>query len=747
MVSIDLILLRILLTGVVISLLLGLFLLLRKMIPRAFPPGLRRLIWLVLLFASLLIIPFPASIKMPSELPLGFFQYRLPDPAASQLSEQTVKEYFSLDLASLNSLVGEGDESFADTVAKAMRDLDLLPAQSWQDKLRGLIPWLRMIYLSGFAISLLTHIIYYYVSVRNKMICRKIDETGREAWQADITAMRDQFENYRQADVMMYDCDCDRPSRWLINWKNHILAVPADRPDKMDIADRKDWLQAHLDFLAHPDFLPIILWLIVRSVFWFNPFWHSSWCCYSKDLTDTKISRIHHRQRIKTNRLNNIFIVLIGFVTCLVMLAVVVFLAWQMPCQILPAVNSTQIVSKADRPVLTRSISSDRYTLTDYRVLFSESSLISTADSLSRYDSLTRLDRNGDVIWQSSIYRLLELRVQPSVETLDTCQIAEDRWSVAVKVGRATVQVPEIWMICVDGLGQPVSRQKITLPDQYGSLDTDYHIVITLAPDGGWIQSIYSSKTIKSSQTALPAMLSQNLLNLSRHDAQGRLLWSLDPAATDLQEIKNTFVFNEKVVKFKRIQQIIPTADGGCALITRGQTRLMRFNRETDREESVYYYDFDQLLNISATGEITRTQDLFGKAGYFQVHQAFTDDDGTLYLTGLDTKPDPGFSDFKAISFPAIQAINADGTIRFSIVVAESGQFNLRGAMLHDQQLTLLLHDVYKGSALYQINLESQNQWLNSLDPDAGFVPMALVNDDQIVVFSNSIIVQDKPKA
>lgn len=738
MILIDLFLLRILLTGLIISLLLGLFLLLRQMLPRAFSPGLRRIIWLVLLFASLMIILFPFSIKMPSDLPLWFFHYRLPEPVVSQLSEQTVTEFFALDLASLNSLAGEGDESFADTVAKTMRALELLPTQNWQDKIRSLIPWLRIIYLGGFIIAFVSHLIYYFKDIRKKMMCRMIDETGREAWQADIASMRDQFGNYRQADVMMYDCDCDRPSRWLKNWRKHILPVPADRPDEMSLSDRKDWLQAHLDFLAHPDLLPIIVWLIVRSVFWFNPFWHSSWCYYSKDLTDTKISRIRHHQRMQTSQNINIIIVLTGILTCLVMLTVVFFLIWQMPHQILPTVNSTQIASKADVPVMTRSIPSNRYTLTDYRVIFNESSLISAADSLSRFDGLTRLDSNGDIVWQSSIYRLLDLQIQPSVETMDTCQIAEDRWSIAVKVGRANIQIPEIWMICVDGLGQPVGRQKIELPDQYGRLDTDYSIGITLAPDGGWIQSIYSLKKVKSAQTALPVLLSQNLLNISRHDTQGQTIWSLDPSSTDLQDIGNTFIMNEKVVKFKSIQQIIPTLDGGCAIITRGQTRLMRINRETDREESVYYYDIDRLLIITVNGEISRAQDLIGKAGYFKVHQAFTEDDGTLYLTGLDTKSDPGSSESEAISFPAIQAINADGTVRFSLVIAESGQYNLRGAMLQNQQLTILLQDVNRGSALYQIDLKGQNQWLNILDSDDGFVPMALVNDDQIVVFANS---------
>ncbi|HAL74539.1 MAG TPA: hypothetical protein DCM45_05525, partial [Clostridiales bacterium] len=482
-------------------------------------------------------------------------------------------------------------------------------------------------------------------------------------------------------------------------------------------------------------------------LFWFNPFWHSSWCCYSKDFIDFKINRIRHKQGLKSGLINNIIISFTGFVTCLALLLVIVFLAWQMPRHILPTVNSSQIAAQADVPVVTRSIPSDRYILTDYRVIYDDTSLISISDSSSRFDSLLRLDSNGDVIWLSSIYSLLDMPVYPSVEMLDTCQIAEDHWTIAVKIGRAQTQVPEIWYICVDGLGKPVSRQIITLPDEYGRLDIDYRVVITLAPDGGWIQSIYSIKNVKSSQTTLPAYTSQNLLNLSRYDAQGQALWSLDPATTDLQDINNSFIMNEKVVKFKRIQQIVPTADGGCAVLTLGQIRLTRFNRETSHEESAFYYDVGQLFIISAAGDITRTQDLIGKAGYFQVFQAFANDDGTLYLIGLDMQPDPGLSALEEISYPAIQAIAADGSIKFSIIAAESGQYNLRGAMMQDQQLTLLLHDVYKGSALYQIDLEGQNRWLDILDPDDGFIPMALVTDDQIVAFSNAISPDEKPGA
>jgi len=738
MLYIDLIVLRILLTGLIICLLLGLFLLLRWLLPWAIPPRLRRIVWLVLLFASLMIIPFPAVLKLPADLPIWFFRLRLPDPVSVQLDEAIVADFFSFDSLSLNSLAEQGDETFADTITRAMSNLELLPDLTWQEQLLKLLPWLRVLYLTGLVIALLAHIVYYFKVIRNKMICKTVGETGREAWQSDIIMMRDDFDNYRQADVMMYDSVCDHPSRWLKNWREHILPVPTELPGQMSPDDRKEWLQVQLDHLAHPGLLPIYIWLIVRSLFWFNPFWHSGWRCYANDLTHFKISRLRKKQGKNNEYQHNITILVSRYLSLTVLLSAIAFLAWQMPRQILPDINSSTINGADADSIITRLLPTDQYLLTDDRMVIDDSTILVTTDAFSRFDSLLRLDRNGEIIWQQSIYDLLDLPVYSSVETLDTCQIADNLWSVAIKTGNSINQAQDIRYVQIDALGQLVNSMIIPLPNEFGRFDSDYTIDITLAPSGGWVMSVYTLKNLRLTQTSLLAWRNQKLLRLSRHDALGQVIWTIDPEKQLLKDISNTTILSARVIKLKRIQQIIPTADGGCYVLTRGQTMLQRINRESDQQESVYYYDRDQLIRISATGEITRSQDLIGKAGYFNVLQAFSGDDGTLYLAGLDTRPDPGLAERDLISYPAVQAITADGKILFSAIAAQSGQYNLRGAILHDHYLALLLHDVYSGSAIYRIDLQGKKQWMDVLERDIGYVPLVLVTDDQLVAFSNN---------
>ncbi|HAL74299.1 MAG TPA: hypothetical protein DCM45_04290 [Clostridiales bacterium] len=312
----DLMILRILLTGLVSIILTSIFFIARKLLTHQ----IRYIFLLVLLILPLLAFPMLITVKLPSEAPDWLLDIRLPDPD-QQLLTQTGIGFLTEELFKTEGPVSAEISTWL-TEQGYQNDLGL------SEQLVLYLPLLKLIYWVGFVLSLLVNIILLIRRLRKRTQFRSLSASSlnQSDWQSEIARIRDETGIYRKSDVVLAGPDEHHVWAILQNWRQRTIPVPTNELSEVNPPERRDWLIRQLQLAAHPRILITIIWLITRSLLWFNP-WIDY--CFKSIITHDR-HKSDHKQGGKINP----FRWVASGTAILLMIGSLAMVGWQIPQQI-----------------------------------------------------------------------------------------------------------------------------------------------------------------------------------------------------------------------------------------------------------------------------------------------------------------------------------------------------------------------------------------------------------------------------
>jgi len=516
MLTFDLILLRILFTGIATSLLLLIFWLLRRFCT----PLTRRVVWLILILCALFVMPIPLTIKLPATWPDWIFDWRLPDPTQLILSRDNISRLFQ----HFSTGKGAADVPIGDL----LQSRGFLPVLTPGDWLVQYLPVLRIVYLAGLIFTIA------YLSLRSmqgkKIWQQKVNQSNgrinQEAWQGSIVKLRDDLGIYRQYDPLITDDQMLRPINVYLNWRYHKILVPSANPADIAADASRQWLGNQLKKNRISEPLWLSGWLIVRCLLWFSPVWALS---SRKLLTDTakQPTEVTHRSRL----LSVLVMSLIAFIT-------LVGLLWQLPQKMERDYRQQNMVIPEEIGLL--AVKADDYVENSTDSLYSH---YLTMDG----DNVWLMNPFNKPVWSSTISGLIKLEEDQGYIQTNYRKIMDLNWSFLVGVGARRIGAEKFYRLIFDAQGQILDHQLVwsdQIADSFSSVGYDPEFVLT--DDGGWLMIIRSRQTAEISAMANATV--EAIRWMVRYDSKGQEVWRLDHDA------------------FSRLQGIFISLDNGIGL-------------------------------------------------------------------------------------------------------------------------------------------------------------------------------------
>lgn len=257
----DLVLMRILLIGIISFILFGIFFVTQKRLGYQS----RFILLIVLLILPLLAFPMLSSITLPAEAPDWLLDIRLPDPEQQFLTERGIGILTEKRFKTENPVSAE--------ISTWLNEHGYEYDQEHSDLISLYLPLLQLIYWFGFLLSLSVNIILMIRRLRKRTQYRSLNASNinQADWQAEVAQIRDELGIYRKSDIVLAGPDEHHISAILQNWFQRTIPVPASEPMAVDPSERRVWLLRQLRLNARPRIILTIIWLIARSLLWFNP--------------------------------------------------------------------------------------------------------------------------------------------------------------------------------------------------------------------------------------------------------------------------------------------------------------------------------------------------------------------------------------------------------------------------------------------------------------------------------------------
>jgi len=329
----DLMILRISFIGLVSIVLTGIFFIARKLLTQ----HIRFIFLLVIVILPLLSYPMLITVKLPPEAPEWLLDIRLPDP------EQQLLTPTGIGFLTESLFKTEGPVSAE--ISTWLTEHGYQTDQGWSERIVRFLPLLQLIYWFGFSLSLIVNIILTNRRLRKRSQYRSLNASSlnRADWQAELAKIRDEMGIYRKSDIVLAAPDEDQVWAILQNWRQRTIPVPAGEPSAVNLTDRREWLIRQLRLNARPRIFYTIVWLIARSLFWFNP-WIDY--CYKSLITDD-----HHRTGfLQKNRIIPYQWIISG-VAFLLILGSLAMVGWQIPQQITRDIKQIKIEGASELTV------------------------------------------------------------------------------------------------------------------------------------------------------------------------------------------------------------------------------------------------------------------------------------------------------------------------------------------------------------------------------------------------------------
>ena len=662
MLTFDLVLLRILFTGIVSSLLLLIFWLLRRFCT----PVSRRIIWLTMIICALFIIPIPLIIKLPATWPDWIFNWRLPDPTQLILSRDSISRIFQ------HFLTGKG--TAAVPIGYLLENRGFLPALTLGDWLIEHLPELRMIYLAGLILTI-AYLTLKSMQGKKRWQQRVILSDAHidlEAWQNFIVKIRDEIRIYRQYDPIIADTQMSRPIDVFLNWRHHKILVPMASPDDISEVESRQWLSDQLKKNRLTELLWLAGWLLVRVLIWFSPVWALS---SRKLLFDTS------RQPGEIHKRSWLFSI---FVIALITLLACAGLSWQL---------SAKIVRDYYYRMQNITLTEDINLLAVKAVDFSQDR------SANSYGYYMTMDNNNVLLmnafnepcWSSSISDIINLENDQQYIQISYRQLADHSWSFLVGVGARRVYIDKYYRLIFDAQGQILDNQLVwsdQIASIYGSVGSIPEFELT--DDGGWLMTIRSWYDADLSSSIYAS--TEIIRWVVRFDLKGQEVWRLG---------------HEAISRLQGISISMDNGNGIFGSIGFGQTLRLPTSGPsrstvlltTDYISLINYYDDsdgipDSLSNIErnnwsvslldASGNLQWRRIIYASDIDMYVNQVFCSDDAVYLLCDVQDR-------IGNTIIPALIALSIDGDIIWTIQLNDYSEFQWSDFYISDECLTCVL--------------------------------------------------------
>ncbi len=682
MLFVDLILLRILMTGLLVGLLLAVFLLLRRLFPNLFSRRLRKGIWVALLLMSLLILPLPYVVSIPSTAPMWVFTARLPDPAKI-IIDQSLVDHTLQEITKGSEFIQVDDNG--NPIEIPAQELTFFPKLSLSDWVIKLLPYLRFVYLAGLVLTTVFYLLKWRKirNEKNKIESAAID---RDGWLSEIASLRDQIGNYHQADVALSPItDPDLYSIYF-NLRHHIIAVPTASPAKIPDEERRQFLVQMLKRNNHHA-LPIIviLLMIARCLAWFVPVWSLS----VKALTQDCFS-IRHQPPQK----NRWFVRLAATVITAAILSVVaLIIIWQIPYEIKPAYSVDQSNIKALQIETTPTLNSINLSFNLSNTISQDNFLVGEVNDDAIL--LSQYDYNGHVIWQIPSQTLLLMDEVKFLYVLNSRQFPDQSWSLILQSETIYEGSQDIWYIKIDQQGQVCERTVIS-----SGYENEYYYDNFSLTDNGWIcQKVY-----------FPESGANNTIfhrEIVRYSSDSQELWHDDLENlidAKLESISKYYEHNDDSLYFQfsndiNISNIITTVDNNSYVVIQSIFNYS-YSINSNLSNSYYYQNignFNALIfKLSPDGQLVWQKIIQSQHGIFFPRLAVCDDEGNIYLYGnvlndsniIYQSQDNPIEALEPIYLPSVCAISADGEYLWQHIFYDEKRANPKSIILQNNCLT-----------------------------------------------------------
>jgi len=658
----NLIPLRILFIGIISVLLSGIFFVMRKLLTQR----IRSILLCTLLILPLLAFIMLNPIKLPSEAPDWLLDIRLPDPEQKFLTQN------GIGIMTEELFKTEGPVSAE--ISSWLTEQGYQSDRTMSEQIVHYLPLLQMIYWFGLFLSLILNIILLTRRLRRRTQFRSANasDLNQAEWQVEIAALRDETGIYRQSDIVLAGQDEHHVWAILQNWLQRTLPVPASEPSAVEPAERRQWLLKQLHLNAHPCYFITIVWLIARSLIWFNP------------LIDFCFKSLIHADRLETShvekRHNNIFHWVPSGIVLLFMIGCLTLIGWQIPQRIS---RDFKLLKIEDAPELAVNIL-DRYPRR------TEPLVSWIFDQKSDDYGFALLDAEGKPIWYVPGREIWDTSYLNDLSLLDVWQISavqmtDQSWSLMANISRyKSLSMDErkvmsnlAWHLHISLDGKLISANKVFEYQIAQLIAENSDASASLLNDGSYLLTNQRSQSASLSSDIKISLLTID--ELSCFDADGKE--------------RNSFENNSWVKKFNRcymtkatrygfmefnslneIDQFIPIRDNFVGLLNkRGTISLIpSLNPKKQIQTDLDYQAQYCFICLDSNGDEIWRKDLTDPSDGMMIQDQYQADGDMLYWQA--SRYDNYYSDLQ--SYSKAYAIN-DTIIALNTANATSWKLRL----------------------------------------------------------------------